>query len=94
MLAFVDRREIDLALFIKAQHRRDFAAVWPTDRSNYLNYYSENKRTTSTSRGHIRTRYRLIHGTSFDSRRTSGCFADFGFKTFMGSRPDVSWKRE
>jgi len=34
VLAFVDRRETDLALFIKAQHRRDFAAVWLTDRSN------------------------------------------------------------
>jgi hypothetical protein len=86
VLAFVDRREIDLAVFIKAQYRRDFVEVWPTDRSNYLNYSSENKRTMSTSRGHNRTRYRLMHGTSFDSGRTCGCFADFGFKIFVGSR--------
>jgi hypothetical protein len=94
VLAFVDRREIDLVLFIKAQHRRDFASVWPTDRSNYLNYSSENKRTTSTSRGNIRIRYRLMHCTSFDSGWTSGCFADFGFESFVNWRPHVSWKRE
>jgi hypothetical protein len=165
--------------------KQNTGVTLPTNRSNYLNYSSEYKRTTGTSRGHIRTRCKQVfyfvwlrysseykrttgtsrghirtccelrHSTSFDcgtlrsinaqrapqedtlgpaaNRHSTSfdcgtprsinaqrapqedtlgpaanwgillrliavelltAFVDFGFEPFVGSRPDIRWKRE